>query len=70
MALREKLNSLAAEAASRANTLAAGAASKANTAIETGKLSLKINNEEKEDRRVYPEHRRAHPGQAGRRRDP
>ncbi|MDY4171831.1 MAG: hypothetical protein SOY17_03735, partial [Evtepia sp.] len=47
MALREKLNSLAAEAASRANSLAAEAASKANTAIETGKLSLKINNEEK-----------------------
>ena len=36
MALRDKLNSLAAEAAS-----------KANTAIENGKLSLKINNEEK-----------------------
>ena len=36
MALRDKLNSLAAEAAS-----------KANTAIEHGKLSLKINNEEK-----------------------
>lgn len=47
MALRDKLNSLAVEAASRANTLATGAASKANTAIETGKLNLKINNEEK-----------------------
>ncbi len=33
MALRKKLNSLAAEAASRANSLAAEAASKANTAI-------------------------------------
>ena len=38
MALRDKLNSLAAEAAS-----------KANTAIENGKLSLKINNEDKLD---------------------
>lgn len=47
MALRDKLNSLAAGAASKANTLASEAASKANTAIETGKLSLKINNEEK-----------------------
>lgn len=47
MALRDKLNSLAAGAASRANILASEAASKANTAIETGKLSLKINNEEK-----------------------
>ena len=47
MALRDKLNSLAAEAASKANSLAAEAASKANTAIENGKLSLKINTEEK-----------------------
>lgn len=47
MALREKLNSLAVEAASRANTLAAGAASKANAAIENSRLNLKISGEEK-----------------------
>ncbi|MFR4758323.1 MAG: hypothetical protein ACLT9P_09765 [Evtepia gabavorous] len=58
MALRDKLNSLAAEAAS-----------KANTAIENGKLSLKINNEEKKIDEFTPEYRRTGPGQAGRRRD-
>lgn len=47
MALREKLNSLAAEAANKANALAAEAANKANTAIEHGRLSLKISAEEK-----------------------
>lgn len=47
MALRDKLNSLAAEAASKATSLAAEAASKANTTIENGKLALKINTEEK-----------------------
>ena len=47
MALHEKLTSLAKDAATKANSLAKDAASKANTAIENGKLSLKINNEEK-----------------------
>ena len=36
MALREKFNSLAAEAASKASSLASEAANKANTAIENG----------------------------------
>ena len=47
MALHEKLTSLAVGAANKANSLAKDAASKANTAIENGKLSLKINNEQK-----------------------
>ena len=47
MALHEKLTSLAKDAATKANSLAKDAASKANTAIENGKLSLKINNEQK-----------------------
>lgn len=47
MALHEKLTSLAKDAANKANSLAMGAASKANTAIENGKLSLKINTEER-----------------------
>lgn len=47
MALREKLNSLAAEAANKANALATEAANKANTAIENGRLNLKISAEEK-----------------------
>ncbi|MCI5689348.1 MAG: zinc ribbon domain-containing protein [Clostridiales bacterium] len=47
MALREKFNSLAAEAASKASSLASEAANKANTAIENGRLGLKISSEEK-----------------------
>ena len=47
MALREKFNSLAAVAASKASSLASEAANKANTAIENGRLGLKISSEEK-----------------------
>lgn len=43
MALRDMI----AAASSKANSLASAASSKANSAIETGKLNLKINSEEK-----------------------
>lgn len=69
MALHEKLTSLAKDAATKANSLAKDAASKANTAIENGKLSLKINNEEKKIDEFTLNIGRADPGSAGRRRD-